>query len=97
MHARSGAFQLPVENIDGAVSRLEEEHLPRYREQDGYKGFTVLVNRESGKVFGVSFWEDEEALRASESLGQEARDTFQSAGEGEAQRDDWEVVIDDMV
>jgi len=36
----------------------------------GYKGFTMLANRHSGKVIGVSFRQQEDDLRASDELGQ---------------------------
>ena len=42
MHARTGTFEVSPERIDDVVRRLEEEQIPRYREQQGYKGFTVL-------------------------------------------------------
>jgi heme-degrading monooxygenase HmoA len=33
---------------------------------DGFNGFTLIADRSSGKVIGVSFWESEEAMQASE-------------------------------
>jgi len=98
MHARSGAFQLSPERLDEAIQAFREEYLPRYKEQDGYKGFTLLANRETGQVLGVSFWESASGLRASDELGRQARDDLQQRGEGRGQieRVDWEVVLDDM-
>ena len=97
MHARSGAFRLSSDKVDEAISTFENEQLPRYKEQDGYKGFTLLADRDSGEVLGISFWEDEDALRGSDELGQEARDNIKEVGEAEAdpERKDWEVVVDD--
>jgi heme-degrading monooxygenase HmoA len=98
MHARSAVIDMPVEKIDEAVRFWEEEQLPKYREQAGYKGFTLLVNRDSGKVFGVSFWESEAAVRASDELARQARADLAQAGSGTEQpREDWEVAIDDQV
>src|SRR4051812_29326332 len=70
MHARSGAFRLSSEKVDEAISAFEEEQLPRYKEQDGYKGFTLLADKDSGEVLGISFWESEDALKASDELGE---------------------------
>jgi heme-degrading monooxygenase HmoA len=97
MHARSGAFVLSTDKVDDAISHFENEQLPRYKEQDGYKGFTLLADRDSGAVLGISFWESEDALRASDELGEEARNDIQERGEADAdpERKDWEVVVDD--
>jgi heme-degrading monooxygenase HmoA len=97
MNARSGAFQLSTEKLDEAIKAFEDEHLPKYREQDGYKGFTLLADRENGRVLGISFWESESALQASDELGQQARADIQERGDGEVdpERADWEVVVDD--
>ena len=97
MHARSGAFRLSADKVDDALSSFESEQLPRYKEQDGYKGFTLLADKENGRLLGISFWESEDALHGSDELGQEARDQIKEVGEAEAdpERMDWEVVIDD--
>jgi heme-degrading monooxygenase HmoA len=97
MHGR--ARSISPDRLDEVASNFQDEQIPRYREQDGYKGFTLLANRQSGRVLGVSFWESDEARRASEELGAEERESIrQSAGgEGEIVREDWEVPFDDMV
>jgi heme-degrading monooxygenase HmoA len=99
MNARSGAFILSTEKVDEAISTFENEQLPKYKDQDGYKGFTLLADRENGRLLGISFWESEDALHGSDELGQEARDQIKEVGEAEAdpERVDWEVVVDDMV
>lgn len=99
MHARSGAFQLSPERLDDALQAFKDEQLPKYKDQTGYKGFTLLVNRQSGQTMGISFWESEDALRGSDELGRQAREDIQERGEGQGDiaRIDWEVVLDDMV
>lgn len=97
MHARSAVIEMTPDKIDAAISQFEDELLPRYREISGYKGFTMLVNRESGKVFGVSFWEGKDGVQASDDLGAEARKGLADTGGGSAQpREVWEVAIDDQ-
>lgn len=100
MHSRSGTFQLSPERLDDAVQAFESEQLPRYREQSGYKGFTLMAHRKTGKVLAVSFWESEGDLHESGELGNEAREVLQregGGGRGEVVHEDWEVVVDDMV
>ena len=99
MHARHTTLQLSAAKIDDAVRQLEQEQLPKFREQDGYKGFTVLADRATGMVVGITFWESEEALRASEELASQARGQASETGEagGEPDVAQLEVLIDDMV
>jgi hypothetical protein len=98
MHARTGAFQLDPDKLDEAVSAFESNDLPQYKDQSGYKGFTLMVNRQNGKLFGVSFWESEADIAASDELGSTARNRIQeiAGGQGAIEREDWEVVIDEM-
>jgi heme-degrading monooxygenase HmoA len=98
MHARTGTFQADPGQLEAMVDELRSEQLPRYHEQSGYKGFTVLADRQSGKVIGISFWETEADLEASDALGREAREqAAQTGGAGaEPVREAWEVMLDDM-
>jgi heme-degrading monooxygenase HmoA len=98
MHARSGSFDVSPEKLDDAIAAFEREQVPIYREQPGYEGFTMLVDRDSGKVHGLSFWKTEEDMRASEELSTQARQSFKDAAgaEGEIVPKVWEVPIDDL-
>ena len=97
MHGRLTMFEGTPAQADAAVDMAESEVLPILRGCDGYKGFTVGVDRESGKFFGLSFWSDAEALRASEAAVRASREqTAQTAGS--TQPPDvraYEIVIDD--
>ncbi len=98
MHARSAVIEVSSDKIDDAVKFWKDEQLPKYRDQAGYKGFTLLVSRDSGRLFGVSFWESEDAVRASDELGRQARAGLAQAGDGTEQpRETWEVAVDDQV
>jgi heme-degrading monooxygenase HmoA len=79
------------------VSRVRDTIVPRYEQSDGVKGFTLLLDRSRGEGLGISFWESEDALRASDSLGDEARRGAAEAGGGEDQgAERFEVAIDTM-
>jgi heme-degrading monooxygenase HmoA len=97
MHARSGAFQLAPDKLDDALQAFEDEQLPKYKDQSGYKGFTLLANRQTGQVIGISFWESESDLHATDELGRQAREDVQQRGGGQSdiERVDWDVVVDD--
>jgi heme-degrading monooxygenase HmoA len=99
MHARSGRLQVSAEQIDEIVGAMKRDQVAMFHGQRGYRGFTGLVDRESGAVMGISFWETEDDLRAGEELGREARRRVMEAGggRGEPVVERWEVVFDEMV
>jgi len=80
MRARATTLRLDPSRIDDAVRRLEAEDLPSWRRLDGFKGFTLLVDRSSGKVVGTSYWESEEAMQASEDAVAPSRQRAAEAG-----------------
>lgn len=85
------------EKVDDALDAFRDNQLPRCRQQSGYKGFTLLADRGTGEVMGISFWENESDLKSADNLGREAREGIQQAGggQGEIQRRDWELILDD--
>src|SRR2546421_10492694 len=99
MHARTGTIHASPDKIDDVLRQVEQETVPRYRDQSGYKGFTLLADRQSGKMIGVSFWESESDLEASDELGKQARESAAQTGEGSGDtvREVFEVLFDDMV
>jgi heme-degrading monooxygenase HmoA len=99
MHARTGTVEASPDKVDDVARMLREEQIPTYREQQGYKGFTVLADRGSGKIIGISFWESEADLQASEELAQQARAAASETGGASAEPaiGRYEVLIDDMV
>jgi heme-degrading monooxygenase HmoA len=99
MHARVSTLDLDPARIDETLAMLEEEELPKIRGQDGFKGFTALVDRSSGKVVGTSYWTTQEQMQASEAAGQSARQHAAETGaaKGEPQVERFEVAIDTFV
>ena len=65
MYARLSTIEGAPEKIDEATRHLQEQALPQLRKMDGFKGFVALGDRNSGKMIGLGFWEDEDALRSS--------------------------------
>jgi len=97
MHARVTHLQMEPASIDGVVSNLEESDMPRFKELDGFKGMTILADRETGKTIAVTFWESEGALRASEDAVKDARRrAAETGGAPEPQVERYEVVLDTM-
>ena len=73
MFARMTTLEGPPDQVDEGLRYVREQVLPFMQQQDGFKGFIALGDRQSGKVIGVSFWESEQAMQASEEAGDRAR------------------------
>ncbi len=66
MYARLTTIEGAPDKMDEATRHVQEQTLPQLQQMDGFKGFVALGDRNTGRLLGVAFWEDEEALRATE-------------------------------
>jgi hypothetical protein len=73
MHARVTTLEGPPDKIDDATRHVREQVLPQSQQLDGFKGFVALGDPHSGKLLGVSLWESEELMRASEEAADRMR------------------------
>lgn len=96
MYARVTTLTMEPARLDDVISQLETDEVPRFKQIDGFKGFTLMVDRASGKSTAVSFWESEAALRESEEAVRRPRErAAQTGGSSEAPTvERYEVVID---
>jgi hypothetical protein len=58
---------------DEGIRQAREQVLPRAKQMDEFKGMIALGDRRSGKTLGITFWESEEAMRASEEVANQLR------------------------
>jgi hypothetical protein len=78
----------PVEDFEAVVRMAAESLLPWIRQYEGYQGFLVLGDAESGTAHFVTLWENKEALDQSahgraqvrERLAKTAGAEIESAG-----------------
>jgi heme-degrading monooxygenase HmoA len=98
MHARVTTLELDPGRVDEAVRQLEEDSLPRWKEMDGFKGFTLIADRSSGKALGTTYWETADAMRASEDAMKEDRRRAAETGGASADPvvERFEVLVDTM-
>jgi heme-degrading monooxygenase HmoA len=83
MHARMSIFEGSPDKIDEALRQAREAVLPQAKEMDpGFKGIIALADRQSGKMVGITFWESEEAMRATEEGANRLREESAEAGGG---------------
>ena len=82
MHARVTTIEGSPDRMDDAERHIQEQTLPQLQKMEGFKGFIALGDRQSGKMLGVSFWESEEALRATHEATSSVRSGAAEAADG---------------
>jgi heme-degrading monooxygenase HmoA len=82
MHARMSIFEGPPDMIDESLRQAREVILPQAKQEEGFKGIIALTDRQSGKMVGVTFWESEEAMHATEEGANRLREESAEAGGG---------------
>ena len=74
MHARVTTIEGSSERLDEGLREIKEEVLPELQQQDGFsRGSSSLITGQAGKLVGFSLWESEQALQASEEVGERTR------------------------
>jgi hypothetical protein len=97
MHARIGRVTFLPDKADEVIGHVKEVIVPRFEASEGYKGYTLLIDRSSGAGIGISFWDSEDAMYATDTLGEESRQGTAEAGSGSDQGfAHFEVAIDTM-
>lgn len=64
--ARVTSLQLRPERLGDALHTIRGRTLVEAAELDGWKGATVLVDRATGALKTITFWDSDDALRRSE-------------------------------
>src|ERR687890_971923 len=96
MYARVTTIQGAPAKMDDAKGHTQEQTLSQLQEMEGFKGFVALGDRQSGKLIGVSFWESEEALRATDEAVPSVRSAAaEAAGGTVASVEKYEVFVNE--
>ncbi|MDQ3316377.1 MAG: antibiotic biosynthesis monooxygenase [Actinomycetota bacterium] len=82
MYARVSTIEGSPGKVDDVTRQTQEQTLPQLQKMEGFKGFIALGDRQSGKMLGVSFWESEEALRATDEAVSSVRSGAAEAADG---------------
>ncbi len=94
MYARLTTIEGAPDKMDEATRHVQEQTLPQLQQMDGFKGFVALGDRNSGRLVGVTFWEDEEALQATEQEASGVRSgAAEAVGGTVANVEQYEVVV----
>ena len=93
MYARHVTVHGSPEHVDDAVQSVRDKVLPVLQGCDGFKGQLLLVDRAKGEAIGISLWDTEANMNASEDKVAAARQhTADQVGAGDAP----EVVLYEM-
>jgi hypothetical protein len=85
MYARHVTVQGSPDHVDAAVQSVRDNVLPVARSCPGFKGQLLLIDRAQGKAIGISLWDTEENMKASEEKVAVARQqTAEQVGAGQA-------------
>jgi hypothetical protein len=73
MYARHVTVRGTPDRVDEAVRSVRENVLPVLQACAGFKGQLLLVDRNKGEAIGISLWDSEDNMRASEEKVAAAR------------------------
>src|SRR5215831_18335912 len=73
MFARVTAVRSDPARVEQGIAGFKERVAPMVRAAPGYAGIAMLVDRDSGDGFGVTYWDTLADLNAAEQLGQQVR------------------------
>ena len=59
MYARVTTTQFSPYRLDEAIQIAREHTVPAAQQQDGFKGYLMLVDRSTGKGITITLWEEE--------------------------------------
>jgi heme-degrading monooxygenase HmoA len=79
MFARIGTWQGSPEDLENWIARADEVVKPKVQQQPGLAAAYWLVDREGGKGLTITFWESEEAMRASEEFRSQSQSQTSAA------------------
>ena len=89
--------EAPPQRLDSMTHEIREHVLPALRQQDGFSGFLVLLERASGKVLGLTLWESEQAMNATEEAAYWLRVfSAEAAGGMITEVERYEVIISEV-
>lgn len=76
MFAHVVTFQGPAEQLEGIGMRgFRERVVPVLRQQEGFQGALVMLDRAQNQVLGVTLWDTDEHARAAGTRLEQERQT----------------------
>jgi hypothetical protein len=93
-HARVVRLKGEPVNTDKAIRQWTSEILPLLKKQDGFRGVTLVGNRQSGDALSVTYWESEQAMKnAHPKVRPQAETIWGQTGGKIVDDDEYEVAV----
>lgn len=73
MFARTTRIEGSPDRLEDGIRQFREETLPAARSQAGFSGGMLLADRASGAAMGVTLWDTEDDMHASEQFADQQR------------------------
>jgi heme-degrading monooxygenase HmoA len=73
MFARATMFRGDPARVEQGIASFKERVAPMLRAAPGFAGISLLVDRDTGDGYGVTYWDTLGDLNAAEQVGQEGR------------------------
>ena len=93
VYARSTTIRARPESIDDGIAYIRNEVIPMLSQIEGCTGFSLIVDRESGRCVATTSWETQEAMRASNERLTPTRERAAQMLGGEFEVEEWEVAL----
>ena len=94
MYARVTSVKLAPDKLEQGIATFEQRVVPGARQQAGYAGAALIVNRETGESSGIFYWDSLESLNGSEQETTQRRtEVTGSLGAAVLDVDRFEMVI----
>lgn len=94
MYARVLRLTGSAAKVDDGIETFKSQVAPALKALDGYVGARLLVNRETGASMSLTFWQDEQTLRASDLALRSVRgETASRFGSATPESENYEAVV----
>jgi len=96
MFARVTTLQGPSDQVDEGIKSVREQVIPAARQMKGFQGMLALADRNTGKMLGITLWDNEKDLQQNEEAANQLRSGAASDGGAEiGSVERFEVVVDE--
>jgi heme-degrading monooxygenase HmoA len=96
MYVRVTSVRSALDRVDQGIADFEQQVVPAMRQEPGFMGAALIVNRDTGEATGASYWDTLDALNASEQASTRRRmESTGGVGAAVMDVDRFEVVIFD--
>jgi heme-degrading monooxygenase HmoA len=94
MFARVRTTSGVPEKVDDGIRHFQDNVVAGYRNAPGFNGAYLLVNRQTGKVVGITLWDTEANMQATAAASERLRAAGTQAVSGTTPApEEYEVVV----